>query len=84
MDEADLAVLQMSVKVDDKSLNKSKKKLEGFYHSILKTAQEQSEKRASAEKKAVEELYKQHKISKQQYDEYIKSIDSANQKRNQG
>lgn len=81
MDKADLAVLQMSVKVDDKSLNKSKKALEGFYHSILKTAQEQSEKRASAEKKAVEELYKQHKISKQQYDEYIKSIDAANQKR---
>ncbi|MBL1056958.1 transglycosylase SLT domain-containing protein [Ligilactobacillus agilis] len=81
MDKADLAVLQMSVKLDSKSLAKSKKELEDFYHSILKTAQEQSEKRAAAEKKAVEALYKQHRISKQQYEEYLKSIDSANKKR---
>ena len=81
MDKADLSVLKMSVQTDDASLSKAKKNLEGFYSSILKTAEKQSQKRADAEKSAVDQMYKQHKISKKQYDEYIKSIDESDKKR---
>ena len=78
MDKADLSVLKMSVQTDDASLSKARKNLEGFYSSILKTAEKQSQKRADAEKSVVDQMYKRHKISKKQYDEYIKSIDEDN------
>lgn len=81
MDKTDLASIKMSVKTDKKSLDKSADELKKYYASILKTAQTQSKKRADSEKKAVEEMYKQHKISKQQYDQYIKDINAADDKR---
>lgn len=81
MDKADLSVLKMSVQTDDASLSKARKNLEGFYSSILKTAEKQSQKRADAEKSVVDQMYKRHKISKKQYDEYIKSIDESDKKR---
>ena len=81
MDKTDLAAIKMSVKTDKKSLDKSANELKKYYASILKTAQTQSKKRADSEKKAVEEMYKQHKISKQQYDQYIKDINAADDKR---
>ncbi len=81
MDKTDLAAIKMSVKTDKKSLDKSADELKKYYASILKTAQTQSKKRADSEKKAVEEMYKQHKISKQQYDQYIKDINAADDKR---
>ena len=81
MDKADLSVIKMSVQSDDKSLNKAKATLEGFYTSVARTAERQSQKRADAEKRAVEQMYKQHQISKKQYEEYIKGIDDADKKR---
>lgn len=81
MDKADLSVIKMSVQSDDKSLNKAKATLEGFYASVARTAERQSQKRADAEKRAVEQMYKQHQISKKQYEEYIKGIDDADKKR---
>jgi SLT domain-containing protein/vacuolar-type H+-ATPase subunit H len=81
MDKADLSVIKMSVQSDNKSLNKAKDTLEGFYASIARTAERQSQKRADAEKRAVEQMYKQHQISKKQYEEYIKGIDDADKKR---
>lgn len=81
MDKADLSVIKMSVQSDDKSLSKAKDTLEGFYASIARTAERQSQKRADAEKRAVEQMYKQHQISKKQYEEYIKGIDDADKKR---
>ena len=81
MDKTDLAAIKMSVKTDKKSLDKSADELKKYYASILKTAQTQSKKRADSEKKAVEEMYKQHKISKEQYDQYIKDINAADDKR---
>ncbi|WP_334117251.1 phage tail tape measure protein [Ligilactobacillus sp.] len=81
MDKADLSVIKMSVQTDDKSLNKAKATLEGFYTSIARTAEKQSQKRADAEKRAVEQMYKQHQISKKQYEEYIKGINDADKKR---
>lgn len=81
MDKADLSVIKMSVQSDDKSLNKAKATLEDFYASVARTAERQSQKRADAEKRAVEQMYKQHQISKKQYEEYIKGIDDADKKR---
>jgi len=81
MDKADLSVIKMSVQSDDKSLNKAKATLEGFYASVARTAERQSQKRADAEKRAVEQMYKQHQISKKKYEEYIKGIDDADKKR---
>ncbi len=81
MDKADLSVIKMSVQSDDKSLNKAKATLEGFYTSIARTAERQSQKRADVEKRAVEQMYKQHQISKKQYEEYIKGINDADKKR---
>lgn len=49
MDKADLSVIKMSVQSDDKSLNKAKATLEGFYASVARTAERQSQKRADAE-----------------------------------
>ena len=68
MDKADLSVLKMSVQTDDASLSKARKNLEGFYSSILKTAEKQSQKRADAEKSVkatflIDELARQESIS---------------------
>lgn len=78
----DVGVIKMSAKTDKKSLDKSRKEIEKYYASIVRITKNQSKKRADEEKKAAKEMLKQNRISQKQYEQYIKSIDKADQSRN--